>query len=605
MHAAAQWVASGLGGQRGDNARRQSLTDSIRAACLIAGFTCLQACLGGDLPDTEPGPWADVVFKNGDVYTVDGVRSWADAVAVKGDKIVYVGSDSGVDAWIGPGTRTVDLNGKMMLPGFQDAHVHPPWGGVAYAGCPLFEYTALENLLVAVRDCVAADPEAPYVRGEGWTVTLFENGIPHKKLLDDIDSTRPMYFQSSDGHSLWVNSKALEVMGITRETPDPQGGRIDRDGETGESIGVLQDDSAIQMAWRKTPYTDDEIERGLRYATEYLNSLGITAVQDAIVKIEGNDPYTSLEAYRRVNESGDLTLRSVLALFWDVNKGSEQIAGFIEARNEYSHGAVRASSVKIWLDGVVETRTAALLEPYLDGTNTEPYISQENLNQAVAELDKQGFQVHVHGIGDAATRYALNAFEYTREKNGIRDSRHHICHLQLVDPADIPRFRELDVVANFQPLWALPDAYITELTVPRLGPERSRWLYPIGSVLKAGGMIAFGSDWYVTTPNPFPQIETAVTRQDASGEVEGVLEPLERIGLHDAISAFTINAAFVNFQDDTTGSIEVGKIADLIVVDRNLFSIDPREISETKVELTLFGGRVVHGDLDDLDPLAH
>jgi predicted amidohydrolase YtcJ len=431
-------------------------------------------------------------------------------------------------------------------------------------------------------------------------VTLFETGIPHKRLLDDIEPTRPVYLQSSDGHSLWVNSKALEVMGVTRETPDPHGGRIDRDEETGEPIGVFQDDSAIQMAWETAPYSENEIEQGLRYSIKYLNSLGITSVQDAIVKIESNDPYSSLEVYRRVNESGDLTLRSVLALFWDVNKGNEQIAGFIEARNRYSRGIVRASSVKIWLDGVMETKTAALLEPYLDGGNTAPFINQEDLNQAIAELDREGFQVHVHGIGDAATRSALNAFEYARTQNGIRDSRHHISHLELIDPSDIPRFRELDVVANFQPLWALPDDYITELTLPRLGPERSRWLYPIGSVLKAGGMIAFGSDWYVTTPNPFPQIETAVTRQDADGEIDGVLEPLERIGLHDAISAFTINAAFVNFQDDTTGSIEVGKLADLIVVNRNLFSIDPQEISEANVELTLFGGRVVHGDLDRL-----
>lgn len=573
---------------------------SARIACLIVVLGCLQACVGGRQPGTDARHSADLVFKNGDLYTVDGVRSWADAVAISGDRIVYVGSDAGVDAFIDSGTRVVDLNGKMMLPGFQDAHIHPPWGGVAYERCPLFDYTTREAVLAAIRDCVAADPEAPYVRGEGWTVTLFEDGIPHKQMLDDIEPARPLYFQSSDGHSLWVNSKALEVMGVTRETPDPKGGRIDRDEETGEPIGVFQDDAAIQMAWSKTPYTDEEIERGLRYSTRYLNSLGITSVQDAIVKVEGNDPYSSLKAYRRVNESGDLTLRSVLALFWDVNKGREQVAGLIEARDEYSRGVVRASSVKIWLDGVLEIGTAALLEPYLDGGNTAPYIDQEDLNYAIAELDQAGFQVHVHGIGDAATRYALNAFEYTRKKNGVRDARHHICHLQLIDPADLPRFRELDVIANFQPLWAIPDDYITELTIPRIGPERSRWLYPIGSVLKAGGMIAFGSDWYVTTANPFPQIETAVTRQDANGEVEGVLEPSERIGLHDAIAAFTINAAFVNFQDDTTGSIEVGKLADLIVIDRNLFSIEPEEISEAKVELTLFGGRVVHGDLNAL-----
>ncbi|SVA52149.1 uncharacterized protein METZ01_LOCUS105003 [marine metagenome] len=541
---------------------------------------------------------ADLVLRNGDIYTVDAVRSWADAVAIKGEYIVYVGHDSGAQAFIDADTKVVDLNGKMILPGFQDVHIHPPWAGVKHQGCDLTDYYTLEETLAAIQKCVEDSPDKPFIRGDGWYVPLFPDGIPHKKILDEFDSTRPLYFLSADGHSLWVNSKALETMGVTKETPDPHGGRIERDSATNEPIGVFQEDAAINMAWRHAPYADEEIESGLRFATHYLNSLGITSIQDAIVKLDSNDPYGSLEAYRKLNESGDLTLRSVLALLWDVSQGPEQIQKFVEARRKYSGGNVKASSIKFWLDGIMEVKTAALLEPYLDGTNVSPYIAQPDLDIYIAKLDKLGFQVHIHAIGDATVRSSLDAFAHTRHANGIRDSRHHICHLELIHPTDIPRFKNLDVIANFQPLWAIMDDYITERTVPILGPERSRWLYPIGSVVKTGAVIAFGSDWYVSTADPLPQIETAVTREDAFDRFPGTFIPEERISLHDAIAAFTINAAYVNFQENTTGSIEVGKIADMVALDTNLFDIDPKKISDAKVLLTLFGGKTVYGSLD-------
>ena len=344
---------------------------------------------------------ADLVLQNGDIYTVDAVRSWADAVAIKGEHIVYVGPDSGAQAFIDADTEVVDLNGKMVLPGFQDVHIHPPWAGVKHQGCILVDYYTLEETLAAIKKCVADSPDAPFIRGDGWYVPLFPDGIPHKRTLDEFDSTRPLYFLSADGHSLWVNSKALEVMGVTKETPDPHGGRIERDPSTNEPIGVFQEDAAINMAWEHAPYADKEIESGLRFATHYLNSLGITSIQDAIVKLDSNDPYGSLEAYRKLNESGELTLRSVLALLWDVNQGPEQIQQFVEARRKYSGGNVKASSIKFWLDGVMEVKTAALLEPYLDGSNANPYIAQPELDTYVAELDKLGFQVHIHAIGDA------------------------------------------------------------------------------------------------------------------------------------------------------------------------------------------------------------
>ena len=369
----------------------------LLAFALCMSYGCADELASAPATDSA----ADLVLRNGKIYTVDAVRSWADAVAIKGEQIVFVGSDSGVQAYIANDTEVVDLDGKMVLPGFQDVHIHPPFGGVAYQECPLFDLYTLEEVLATIRNCVTDNPDAPFIRGAGWLVTLFPGGIPHKMILDEIDSSRPLYFQSSDGHSLWVNSMALDVLGIVEDTPDPHGARIEKDPATNEPIGVLQEDAAIQMAWKHAPYSDEDIESGLRYAMHYLNSLGITSVQDAIVKIDSNDPYGSLNAYRNINDSGDMTLRSVLALLWDVNKGREQIQQFVDARQKYSGGNVRASSIKFWLDGVIETRTAALLEPYLDGSNTNPYVAQPELNAYVAELDKLGFQVHIHAIGDA------------------------------------------------------------------------------------------------------------------------------------------------------------------------------------------------------------
>jgi predicted amidohydrolase YtcJ len=335
---------------------------------------------------------------------------------------------------------------------------------------------------------------------------------------------------------------------------------------------------------------------GLQYAVRMLNAYGITSIQAAMAF----QPF--LEAYRALDERGELTLRVVAALYWDRNRGEEQIEDLKRLRDEFTRGRVRATSVKMWQDGVMENFTAALLEPYLHKGDDRgiAMIDPEKLKSATAKLDAEGFQVHFHAIGDAAIRQSLDAVEEARRRNGDLGHRHHISHLELIDPADIPRFRELGVIANFQPLWAYADAYITELTVPFLGVQRSRWLYPIRSVQNAGGMIAFGSDWSVSSANPLEEIETAVTRMGSRGETDTPFIPDERIDLPTAIAAFTINAAYVNQIDDITGSIEPGKMADLIVLDRNLFELDQREISDAHVLLTLLEGTAVYGDLSRL-----
>jgi len=333
----------------------------------------------------------------------------------------------------------------------------------------------------------------------------------------------------------------------------------------------------------------------MKYSIDLLNSWGITAINDAIVL------QPELNAYRALDQRDELSMHVVGSLWWERTLGLDQIEELARLRDEYSTGNVRASAVKIMQDGVMENYTAAMSEPYyVDGNPTGiPMLEPDHLKEVVTALDAEGFQVHFHAIGDAAISQSLDAVAAAIDANGNAHRRHHISHLQAIHPHDLPRFRELDVIANFQPLWAYADSYITDLTIPFIGEERANWLYTIRSVINAGGMIAFGSDWSVSTANPFPQIETAVTRTDADGDGE-TLMPNETIDLATALAAFTINSAYVNGLDKTSGSIEVGKLADLIVLDRNLFDIPAKQISETKVMLTMFGGRPVHGDLQAL-----
>jgi hypothetical protein len=544
---------------------------------------------------SAPQPAADVVLEGAAVYTVDAMRSWAEAVAIRGEQIVYVGSSQGAQRFVGPRTRVVKLTGKMLLPGFQDAHVHPLWAGVEQLHCRLLDERTREQYARDVADCASREPSQPWIQGGGWTMPAFPNGIPTRHELDAVVADRPVFLTSKDGHSAWVNSKALELAGITRDTPDPERGRIDRD-PTGVPIGSLQE-SAIDLVGKLVPpATPDEMRRGLKLAIGQLNALGITSLQEASVPLQLSP--SMLDTYRDLDRSGELSARVVASLTWNPEQGDEQIEQFVRARRDYTQGRLRAHTVKIFQDGVVESRTASMLEPYLgaDGGTGMSLVEPEALKRIATKLDAEGFQLHFHAIGDAAIRQVFDALEAARSANGARDSRHHLSHIELFHPDDIPRFRELGAVANFQPLWARADTYINDLTLPILPRETHRWLYPIHSVLRSGGMIAFGSDWSVSSANPLEEMEVAVRRADWRKPDEPPFIPEERIDLSDAIAAFTINAAYVNFHDDRTGSIEPGKLADLIVLDRNLFAVDANEISDAKVLLTLLGGRPVYGD---------
>ncbi len=533
---------------------------------------------------------ADLVFQHGAVYTVDASRSWAEAVALRGGRIIYVGSDAGLAAWIGPETRCVDLTGKMLLPGFHDSHVHLVGGGIELGECDLNGLKTIEEVLPVVKRYADNHPDKKWIRGGGWPLTL-SGGNPHKELLDKIVPDRPVLLDAYDGHSSWVNSRALEIAGITKETADPPRGRIERDPKTGEPTGTLRESAARLVINKIPPYSHDEYVAGLQRGLEVANRCGITSVQEARCTEK------HLDALADLDKSGRLSVRTVAAMWFDPLKGTNQIPQFVEWRSKYHGKRLRATAVKIFQDGVIESKTAALLQPYLKSEdrgwlNFEP----EALKPIAAELDRLGFQIHIHAIGDRSIQSSFDALQFARDRNGRRDSRHHLAHIQLFDPTDIDRFRKLGVIANFQPLWAWADPYIVDMTIPVLGPERSRWLYPIRSVAKTGAVIACGSDWSVTSMNPLEAMQIAVTRRGLKEGPGSAWLPEETVDLPLMIAAYTINGAYVNFEESETGSIEVGKSADLVVLDRNLFEIPAHEIHHTKVLQTMLAGQEVYRD---------
>ena len=586
--------------------------DKMRRAKGFLGFimivTMIASCSQQNNESKKSG-YADLVFQNGSIYTVDENRSWAKAIAIKNGIITFVGNNTDAEDFIGPDTTTVNLEQRMMLPGMHDVHIHPISGGVLSASCDLNGLSTIAQYRSAISNYANANPDVEWILGGGWAMSVFgAGGKPSRKIIDELIPDRPVYLRSTDGHSGWANSVALEMAGLTKDTPDPIDGIIDRDPETGELIGSLQE-GAMNLVERIIPPTTIESKiAGLKYSIKMLNGYGITSIQDAIVR--END----LKTYQNLEQNKQLSLRVIASLWWERDQGLEQIPRLIELRKKYSSELVSPRTVKIMQDGLVENYTAVLVDHYHNvpgPTKGIPMIEPEFLKEVVTALDSLGFQLHFHALGDGAARQSLDAVEESVYENGQLGNRHHISHLQLTHPDDFDRFAELEVVANFQPLWAYTGDYLTELAAPFIGEERLKWSYAIKSLQNAGALIAFGSDWSVTSANPFHQIETAITRQSASeitalenkpvdSEQDVPLNIEQSIDIKTAIDAFTINAAFVNHLEKETGSLEVGKYADMVILDQNLFEINPKDISETNALLTLFDGNVVHGDISQL-----
>jgi predicted amidohydrolase YtcJ len=530
------------------------------------------------------------VFRNGPVFRADAARSWARAVAVRGGRIAAVGGDEMVVDLVGPDTRVVDLDGRLLCPGFQDAHVHPVTGGRILLECNLTEVATWPEARRIVADYAAAHPDLPFIWGGGWQFAWFSGGLPTREELDELIPDRPAYLRVADGHAGWANTRALEAAGIHPGTPDPPDGRIERTPD-GRIQGTLQEEGGMRLVERLRVEADTDLDRALRRGQQYLIERGITAWQDAAVTPALH------RTYLRMAGSGELIATVRGALWWEPGAGpAEQLARMEEMRAESVPGYL-PGSVKLMLDGVVENFTARVLTPYLraDGASTGTtgldYFEPQSLPPIVTEIVRRGFQPHFHALGDAAVRAALDAVAAARSALGHTDVRPHVAHLQIVDPADIPRFRALGVAANAQPLWACNEEAMTDLTLPFLEPRVAANQYPFRSLLDAGATMAMGSDWSVSTPDVMQQVHVAVTRTVPWDRRPEPFQPDQGVSVADALAAFTAGSSFVNFLDAERGSITAGGAADLVVLGGNPFESD--DIAAIGVDLTVIGGDVV------------
>jgi len=541
---------------------------------------------------------ADVIIANARVYTVNAEQAWAEAIAVRGDKILAVGGKAEISAYSGNGTRVIDAGGRLVLPGFTDCHMHFIDGSLSLTQVNLDDARTVAEIQQRVKDYAAAHPDLPWVEGRGWMYTAFSSSLPDKKYLDQIIPDRPVYLEGFDGHTWWANSKALQLAGITGATVDPAGGFFVRDPKTGEPDGVVKEDAADDVMRRAIPRPGKEqVLAALRRGLVEANRVGLVrAISADGVHVQGGD-FEILDVYDELRRAGQLSVRFDVAMrIQPPALTREEMLRIENARERYHDDWVAAGKAKFFLDGVIETHTAAMLAPYTDDPSLSGNLlwDPDKYKQAVAELDAHGIQVFSHAIGDRAIRLALDAYEKAQTTNHTTDRRHRIEHIEDAAASDLSRFGKLGVIASFQPLHAYPDANDSKLWAGHVGPERAQRGWAWRSVKKSGGILAFGSDWPIVTQNPWAGVQTAVTRQTVEGEPEGGWLPNERLSVAEAIRGYTIDAAFAGHREQAEGSLEAGKLADLIVLSQDLFKIEPSEIGKTEVLLTMVGGRVVY-----------
>jgi predicted amidohydrolase YtcJ len=566
---------------------------------LVLLFNILFLCFGAASAQGLESQPADTVVLNARVYTVNPKQPWAEALAIRGDKIVAVGSTKEMAPYRAASTKVIDAGGMLVLPGFTDSHIHLLEGSVTLIRLHLEEAKTIAEIQKLVKDFAEKHPGNSWILGRGWTYPTFGAvALPDKKYLDEVVPDRPVYLTAFDGHTEWANSKALERAGITRATPDPPNGIIVRDAATGEATGAIKEDAADALIERVIPPASRKerlaaLGAGMREA----NKVGLVRVICAgNVGITTSD-FENAALFDELRKSGELSVRVYYAYELDPPAlTSRALAQIEQARDHYHDEWVSAGAVKFFLDGVIESHTAAMLAPYSDDpTQTgKLFWDPAKYKAAVQQLERRGFQIFTHAIGDKAVRLALDAYQEAAETNHTRDAHPRIEHIETITEQDIPRFGKLGVIASFQPLHAYPEDDTLKVWARNVGPERTQRAWAWHSIENTGGVLAFGSDWPVVTLSPWPGVQNALTRQTTEGDPPGGFVPRERISLEDTIKAYTLGAAFAGRREKTEGSLGPGKLADLIVLSQDLFKIEPSEIAKTEVLLTMVGGKVVY-----------
>jgi predicted amidohydrolase YtcJ len=547
------------------------------------------------------GQRADRIFVNGKVWTGDDARPAAEALAVAGDKILAVGTSQEIRALAGPKTVSVDLGGRLMVPGFQDSHVHFP--GEPIDSVKLDGLESLESFQKALSDHAKAHPKATWITGGGWGYSAFPNQVVHKKYIDAVISDRPVYVGERDGHMGLANSKALEIAGITRDTKDPPNGHIMRDAN-GEPTGELKEAAQGLLTKHIPKQSPEEIYRTFLKHMDDAAATGLTAVQNASWSPE-HQPI-----FERALKNNEFKLRIRFAPLILPKEGgapkehylktpltSADLAEYRRLRDKFNGPIMKFGSIKGFLDGTVDAGTAVMFEPYVGSNNTGiPFWEQEDLNKIVALYDKEGFQVMLHAIGDKAINMALNSFEHAAKTNGTKGRRHKVEHAEVPLLSDLPRFKQLGVVVSTQALFAMPDATVLTNYAVHLGPERSSRANAFKLYDDAGAVQVFGSDWGVFDIAPLRGIHVAVTRVTPQGTPAGGWYPENRISVEAALRHYTRDGAYANFDEEVRGTLTPGKLADFVVLSKDILTIPPMEILNTKALLTVMGGKDTYRD---------
>jgi hypothetical protein len=535
---------------------------------------------------------ADLLIINARVFPADGSTESAEALAIRGNQIVAIGPADSMADFRGPATRVVDAKGGTVMPGFNDAHVHFLEGSLSLANVNLLEAEKLDQIQQAIRDFAAANPNAPWVLGRGWLYGAFPGGMPTRQQLDALVPDRPAAMSCYDGHTLWVNSKALALAGITKDTPNPPNGSIVRDPKTGEPTGALKEaaqslvDGVIPKPTRAEKLA--AMKRGITEAHRY----GVTSIQEAGVSLED---FTLFDSLRR---AGELPLRAYVAMNVDSGWTVQDADRLDSLRKAHADTpTLRLGMIKLYADGVIEARTAYMLAPYANAPMTgNPEMTPAEMARIVKLMDARGWQIEIHAIGDAGIRMALDAFEQAAAQNPApaRGRRHRLEHIEDVSAADIPRFGSLGVIASMQPFHASPNQNVLDVWAVNVGPERAARAWAWKSIHDAGGHLAFGTDWPVVGIDPRPGMHTALTRQTMQGVPAGGFNPAERLPLSTVLETYTAGSAYAGFDEKRVGMLKVGMLADVVVWSGDLFARPVDQVKDAEVTMTIFDGRVVY-----------